>query len=221
MCCPRCAGAAFGDYTAVVISRGSRSWPSLTADDSSAQSDSKTEDASQRLSGDANGMLPAVYDELKQLAAAKLAGERPDHTLSATALVHEAYLKFSSQQRFENRGHFLAAAAEAMRRILINHARDRKRLKRGGGRIRLELLDQADSICEDPGLVLTLDDSLERLAQQDLTAAQVAQLHLLGGLSVEQAAQVVGISRAGAYREWKYARAWLRDVLSQKDSKYS
>src|SRR6516164_11737332 len=95
-------------------------------------------------------LLPLVYDELRRLAAARMAGEAPDHTLQPTALVHEAYLRLVGDQHFDGRGHFFAAAAEAMRRVLVNYARDRKRLKRGGERIRLELLDQADSLAEDP-----------------------------------------------------------------------
>src|SRR5262245_60478670 len=144
-----------------------------------------------------------------------MAAERHEQTLQATALVHEAYLRLVGDQQFDSRGHFFAAAAEAMRRILVNHARDRKRLKRGGGRLRLELLDQADSLAEDPDLVLSLDDLLTRLGQEDASAAQVAQLHLFGGLSVEEAGAAVGLSRAVAYRNWKYARAWLRAALDK------
>src|SRR6059058_6020260 len=102
-------------------------------------------------------LLPLVYDELRRLAAERLAHEKPGQTLQATALVHEAYLRLVGDQHFDNRGHFFAAAAEAMRRILVNHARDRKRLKRAGGRVRLELLDQAEALAEDPDLVLSLD----------------------------------------------------------------
>jgi RNA polymerase sigma factor (TIGR02999 family) len=102
-----------------------------------------------------------------------------------------------------------------MRRILVNHARDRKRLKRGGGRVRLELLDQADSLAEDPDLILSLDELLTRLGAEDATAAQVAHLHLFAGLSVEEAGTALGVSRAVAYRNWKYARAWLRDALEK------
>src|SRR5438105_2356157 len=112
----------------------------------------------------AGELLPLVYDELGALAAAKMAAEAPGHTLNATALVHEAYLRLVGDQHFDGRGHFFAAAAEAMRRILVNHARDRKRLKRGGERIRLELLDHLGSLAEDPDLVLSLDDLLTRLA---------------------------------------------------------
>lgn len=160
-------------------------------------------------------LLPLVYSELRTLAAARMAAEKPGHTLDATALVHEAYLRLVGDQRFDGRGHFFAAAAEAMRRILVNHARDRKRLKRGGGQMRLELLDQIGSLAEDPDLVLSLDDLLTRLAEEDAAAAQVAHLHLFGGLSVEKAGEEMGLSRAVAYRNWKYARAWLRTALEK------
>jgi len=160
-------------------------------------------------------LLPLVYDELRKLAAAKMAAEVPEHTLSATALVHEAYLRLVGDQTFEGRGHFFAAAAEAMRRILVNYARDRNRQKRAGRRKRVELLDQADSLAEDPDLVLSLDDLLTRLAAEDAVAAQVAQMRLFGGLSVEEAGAVLGLSRPVAFRNWKYARAWLREALEK------
>ena len=160
-------------------------------------------------------LLPLVYDELRKLAAARMAAEKPGHTLNATALVHEAYLRLVGDQHFDDLGHFFAAAAEAMRRILVNHARDRKRLKRSGGRRRLELLDQVGSLAEDSDLVLSLDEVLTRLGEEDAAAAQVAQLHLFGGLSVEEAGVALGLSRAVAYRNWKYARAWLRDALGK------
>jgi RNA polymerase sigma factor (TIGR02999 family) len=168
--------------------------------------------------GDQHGaaeLLPLVYDELRKLAAARMAAEGPGQTLQATALVHEAYLRLIGDQHFYSRAHFFAAAAEAMRRILVNHARDRHRLKRGGGRVRLELLDQADSLAEDPDLILSLDDLLARLGEEDATAARVAHLHLFGGFSVEEAGVALGVSRAVAFRNWKYARAWLRDALDE------
>jgi RNA polymerase sigma factor (TIGR02999 family) len=160
-------------------------------------------------------LLPLVYDELRALAATRMTAEVPGHTLNPTALVHEAYLRLVGDQQFDGRGHFFAAAAEAMRRILVNHARDRNRLKRGGGRVRLELLDQIGTLAEDPDLVLSLDDLLTRLGEEDAAAARVAHLHLFGGLSVEEAGEAVGVSRAVAYRNWKYARAWLRDALDK------
>jgi len=163
----------------------------------------------------ASELLPLVYDELRKLAAVKMAAESPGHTLNATALVHEAYLRLVGDQHFDGRGHFFAAAAEAMRRILINHARDRKRLKRGGERVRLELLDHAEALSEDPDLVLSLNELLTRLRNEDADAAGVADLHLFGGLSVEDAGEVMGLSRAATYRNWKYARAWLREALEK------
>jgi RNA polymerase sigma factor (TIGR02999 family) len=163
----------------------------------------------------AAGLLPLVYEELRKLAAARMAAESPDQTLQPTALVQEAYLRLVGDQRFDGRGHFFAAAAEAMRRILVNHARDRKRLKRGGGRVRLELLDQADSLAENPDLVLSLDELLTRLGEEDVIAARVAHLHLFGGLSVAEAGKALGVSRAVAYRNWKHARAWLREALEK------
>jgi RNA polymerase sigma factor (TIGR02999 family) len=166
----------------------------------------------------AEKLLPLVYDELCSLAVAGMTNERTDHTLDATALVHEAYLRLvgpADDRHRENRGHFFAAAAEAMRRILVTHARDRKRLKRGGGRLRLELLDQIGSLSEDPDLVLSLDETLTRLGEEDTVAARVAHFHLFGGFSVEEAGEVLGLSRAAAYRNWKYARAWLREALGK------
>ncbi len=163
----------------------------------------------------AEQLLPLVYDELRKLAAARMAAENPGHTLNATALVHEAYLRLVGDQHWDDRGHFFAAAAEAMRRILVNHARDRKRLKRAGGRRRLELLDQVGSLAEDSDLVLSLDELLTRLGEEDAVAARVAQLHLFAGLSVEETGEALGLSRAMAYRNWKYARAWLREALKK------
>jgi RNA polymerase sigma factor (TIGR02999 family) len=164
----------------------------------------------------AGQLLPLVYDELRKLAAARMAREPSDHTLQPTALVHEAYLRLvgpTDELRWDNRGHFFGAAAEAMRRILIESARSRRRIKRGGDRARLELLDQAESLADDPDLVLSLDEALTRLGVEDDTAARVANLHLFGGLSVEEAGDVLGLSRPVAYRNWKFARAWLREAL--------
>lgn len=163
----------------------------------------------------AGQLLPLVYDELRKLAAARMAAENPGHTLNATALVHEAYLRLIGDQKFDDRGHFFAAAAKAMRRILVNHARDANRLKRSGGRVRVELIDQAGSLAVDSDLVLSLDELLDRLAEEDVVAAQVAQLHLFGGLSVDEAGKALGLSRAVAFRNWKYARAWLREALEK------
>jgi RNA polymerase sigma factor (TIGR02999 family) len=163
----------------------------------------------------AANLLPLVYDELRKLAAGHVANEGPGHTLNATALVHEAYLRLVGDQQFDGRGHFFAAAAEAMRRILVEHARASGRLKRGGERVRIELLDQARSLAEDPDLLLSLDELLIRLGAEDPLAARVAHLHLFGGLSVEEAGDVLGLSRAVAYRNWKFARVWLREALEK------
>jgi len=160
-------------------------------------------------------LLPLVYDELRVLAAARMAVEAPGHSLDPTALVHEAYLRLVGDQYFDGRGHFFAAAAEAMRRVLVESARSRGRLKRGSNRVRLELIDQAGSLAEDPDLILSLDELLTRLAAEDAVAAQVAQLHLFGDLSVEEASEMLGLSRPVAYRNWKYARAWLREALQK------
>jgi RNA polymerase sigma factor (TIGR02999 family) len=165
--------------------------------------------------GAAGQLLPLVYDELRKLAAQQLAREKPGQTLDATALVHEAYLRLVGDQEFDNRGHFFAAAAEAMRRILIENARLRGRLKRGGGRVRIELLDQAGSLAEDPDLLLSLDELLTTLRTEDADAAGIAALHLFGGLSVEEAGGALGLSRPVVYRNWKYARAWLRAALEK------
>jgi RNA polymerase sigma factor (TIGR02999 family) len=166
----------------------------------------------------ASELLPLVYNELRHLAAKQLSQEKPGQTLQPTALVHEAYLRLvgpANADGFANRRHFFGAAAEAMRRILVNQARDRQRLKRGGDRVRLELLDRANAVSEDPDLVLSLDELLVRLGAEDATAAQIAQLHLFGGLSVEEAGDTLGLSRSTAFRNWKYARAWLRDALEK------
>jgi RNA polymerase sigma factor (TIGR02999 family) len=169
-------------------------------------------------------LLPLVYDELRALAGVRLAAAAPGQTLQATALVHEAYLRLAASpvasspgddNRWDSRGHFFAAAAEAMRRILVESARSRGRVKRGGRRVRVELLDVADSLAEDPDLLLSLDELLSHLAAEDEVSARLANLHLFGGLSVEEAGQALGLSRPVAYRNWKYARAWLREALEK------
>src|SRR5262245_4381656 len=163
----------------------------------------------------ADDLLPVVYDELRKLAAARLAAEQPGHTLDATALVHEAYLRLVGDQRFDGRGHFFAAAAEAMRRVLVDRARDKARHKRGGGLQQIDLTDVPGRADDDPNLLLSLDEALERLAAEDPAAAGVAKLHLFAGLSIDEAATALGISRATAYRNWTYARAWLQDALDE------
>jgi RNA polymerase sigma factor (TIGR02999 family) len=157
-------------------------------------------------------LLPLVYGELRKLAAARLAHERPGQTLDATALVHEAYLRLVGDQHFEGRGHFFAAAAEAMRRILVESARRKQSPKHGGGRRRVEL-DEAHRVLESPDDLLVLDDALDCLAAEDATAAAVVKMRLFAGLSVEEAADALGLARATAYRHWQFARAWLRTEL--------
>jgi RNA polymerase sigma factor (TIGR02999 family) len=167
----------------------------------------------------AERLLPLVYDELRQLAAQKLAQEKPGQTLQATALVHEAYLRLlgsAAQTHWNSRGHFIAAAAEAMRRILVENARRKKALKHGGQRQRIDLAQAQPLIEADPDAVLDLDEALTLLAGEDPDAAAVAKLRLFAGLSVEEAAQALSTSRANAYRQWAYARAWLHARLSDE-----
>jgi RNA polymerase sigma factor (TIGR02999 family) len=171
--------------------------------------------------GASEQLLPLVYDELRRLAAQKLAREKPGQTLQATALVHEAYLRLvgtGDDLRWENRGHFFAAAAEAMRRILVETARRRKRWKRGGDRARAELLEADLAVDDPPDEILAVDEALARLAAEDAQAAELVKLRYFAGLSVEEAAQSLGLSRATAYRHWTYARAWVRcEVLGEPD----
>jgi RNA polymerase sigma factor (TIGR02999 family) len=168
----------------------------------------------------AEQLLPLVYDELRRLAARRLSQEKPGQTLQATALVHEAFLRLvdaEHSQRWENRRHFFAAAAEAMRRILIENARRKRAARHGGGRTRVDL-DEADLVSQaEPQELLDLDDALAALAGEDPDAAQLVRLRLFAGLSVEQAAEVLGVSRAGAYQQWTYARAWLNARLREGD----
>ncbi|WZO98827.1 ECF-type sigma factor [Isosphaeraceae bacterium EP7] len=159
------------------------------------------------------GFFPLVYDELRRLAAAKLASERAGHTLDATALVHEAYLRLGGAA-FEERSGFLRAAAVAMQRILVDHAR-RKRAARRGGRGKRFALDEIDRVVHhDPDTVLDIDAALGRLSEEDATSADLARLRLFAGLSIEEAAEALGLSRAAAFREWAYARSWLTAALA-------
>jgi RNA polymerase sigma factor (TIGR02999 family) len=168
----------------------------------------------------AAAILPLVYDELRRLAAARMAGEAPGHTLDATALVHEAYLRLVGTEdaaRWQGRGHFFAAAAEAMRRILVESARRKQAEKRGGHRGRSALdPDHLPAPEADPGQWLALDEALTAFAAEDPTAAELAKLRLCTGLSVEQAGQVLGLPRATAFRHWTYAKAWLTARLRQE-----
>ena len=160
-------------------------------------------------------LLPLVYDELRTLAAARMSAESPGHTLDATSLVHEAYLRLIGDKEYDGRGHFFAAAAEAMRRILVDAARSKARFKRGGTRRRVELTDVPREAERDPDLLLTLDEAFDRLAAEDAASADVARLHLFAGLSIDEAARALGVSRAAAYRHWSYARAWLQLALDE------
>ena len=169
----------------------------------------------------AEKLLPLVYQELRRLAARKMHRESPDHTLQPTALVHEAYLRLvgsSGGQHWEGRGHFFAAAAEAMRRILIESARRKQSAKHGGGRARAEL-DEAD-IAIDPGRsehLLALDGALTRLANVDPELAKLVELRYFTGLGVDEAAHVLGVSARTAKRNWSYARAWLRREMERME----
>ena len=170
----------------------------------------------------AEKLLPLVYKELRKLAAARLAKERPGQTLQATALVHEAYVRLvggEAERTWEGRGHFFAAAAEAMRRILVEQARRKMSKRHGGGLRRVELLDE--DLAGPPGddRILTLDEALNRLAQVRPQAARLVQLRFFAGLTVEEAAQSVGISSRSARRLWVFSQAWLRrEMQSEEDS---
>jgi RNA polymerase sigma factor (TIGR02999 family) len=168
----------------------------------------------------ADKLLPLVYDELRKMAASKMAHENPGQTLQATALVHEAYLRLvrGEARTWDSRAHFFAAAAEAMRRILINRARDKGRIKRGGDRQHVDL-DKIDIAAETPADdLLAVDDALERLAQEHSQCAEIVKLRFYAGLTIEDAAASLGISPRTAKRHWAYARACLFDALRPNDS---
>jgi RNA polymerase sigma factor (TIGR02999 family) len=163
-------------------------------------------------------LLPVVYDELRRLAAAKLAQEKPGQTLEATALVHEAYLRLvdvDKAQAWNSRGHFFAAAAEAMRRILVDQARRKLSLRRGGNLQRHPIEDREIEAPEPSLDVLAVHEALERFQGVDATAAQVVKLRYFAGLTIPQAAEALGISTSTADRSWAYARAWLHTALKQ------
>ena len=166
----------------------------------------------------AEQLLPFVYDELRRLAARAMAREAPGHSLNATALVHEAYIRLvdvETAQVWNSRGHFLAAAATAMRRILIENARRRDRIKRGGGLQRIDL-DKAYVATEvTPDELLALDETIAKLGAEDSAAAELVKMRFFTGCSVEEAGAALGLSRATAYRQWTYARAWLRHEMDR------
>jgi len=164
----------------------------------------------------AEQLLPLVYDELRKLAAQKLAQEKPGQTLQATALVHEAYLRLvdaEKSQQWNSRGHFFAAAAEAMRRILVEQARHKSRHKHGGGMRKVPLENVHKGYRSSDEELLAINDALDKLAGEDPHAAQLVKLRYFGGLSVEEAAEAVGIPRSTAYAHWAHARASLRLLL--------
>jgi RNA polymerase sigma factor (TIGR02999 family) len=168
----------------------------------------------------AGQLLPLVYDQLRRLAAQKLAQEKPGQTLQATALVHEAYLRLvdvDRAQQWNSRGHFFAAAAEAMRRILVDDARRKQSKKRGGDRVRLDLDQVAAATAERADEVLDIDAALDRLAQADAQAAALVKLRYFAGLSIPEAAEVLGVSPRNADFLWAYARAWLLRSLGGAD----
>ena len=166
-------------------------------------------------------LLPIVYNELRKLAASKLAHEAPGHTLQPTALVHEAYVRLvagGEQPSWDNQRHFFAAAAEAMRRILIDAARRKARPKHGGDRHRVGL-EQTEAVADSwADELLRVNDALDRLTLEDQTAGEVVKLCYIAGLTVEQAANALGISRATAYRHWTYAKAWLHNEIKRGSS---
>jgi len=162
-------------------------------------------------------LLPLVYEELRLLAAQKMSSEKPGQTLQATALVHDAYIRLvgGEAQSWDSSRHFFAAAAEAMRKILIDRARRKGRLKRGGALRRVELNDAFAAVETSPDDLLVLNEALTELADHDAEAAKLVELTYFGGLAVEQGAEVLGISVRKAYRHLKFARAWLYDKLNE------
>jgi RNA polymerase sigma factor (TIGR02999 family) len=164
--------------------------------------------------GAAADLLPLVYDELRKLAAARLAGETPGQTLDATALVHEAFVRLVGDQTFDHRGHFFAAAAEAMRRILVENARRKKAAKHGGGMNRHDAAELPITAPEPAEDLVALDEALDRFAELDPQQAELVKLRYFAGLTIEEAAAALGISPATAKRYWTYSRAWLFQQIS-------
>jgi RNA polymerase sigma factor (TIGR02999 family) len=165
-------------------------------------------------------LLPLVYDELRRLAAEKMAHERPGQTLQATALVHEAYLRLvdvARRPQWDGRGHFFAAAAEAMRRILVENARRKGRLKHGGELNRVELGESDLAATTPDDRLLAIDEALDRLSADDPQAAELVKLRFFAGFSLTEAAEILGMSRTSAYEQWAYARAWLRCQVEDRD----
>jgi RNA polymerase sigma factor (TIGR02999 family) len=167
----------------------------------------------------AEQLLPRVYDELRRLAARKMSAEKPGQTLNATALVHEAYLRLvgsntGAGQKWDGRGHFFAAAAEAMRRILVENARRKSRVKHGGEVNRVSLNEAELVSVRTSDTIIALDEALTRFAGEEPEAAKIVELRYFAGLSIDEAANALGVSRATANRHWAYAKAWLRCELA-------
>jgi RNA polymerase sigma factor (TIGR02999 family) len=172
----------------------------------------------------ASELLPLVYHELRRVAATKLRVEAPDHTLQPTALVHEAYLRLvdvEKAQHWNGRGHFFAAAAEAMRRILVEHARRKARARHGGDHRRVELGDPPSASAPRLDTILAVDEAVADLARDDPRAADIVKLHFFAGMTLEETAEALGMSRATVYRHWAYARAIIRLSLRDEDSELS
>lgn len=167
----------------------------------------------------AEQLLPLVYDQLRKLAAQKMREEKPGQTLQATALVHEAYLRLvgGTAQQWGSRRHFFSAAAEAMRRILIENARRKQRLRHGGNWDRQDLDDASLAVEIPPDELLEINDAIETLQRRDGQVAELVKLHYFTGMSIEQAAELLGIPRRTAFRDWAYARAWLFRHVRGKD----
>jgi RNA polymerase sigma factor (TIGR02999 family) len=161
-------------------------------------------------------LLPLVYEELRKLAAVRMAAEAPGQTLDATALVHEAYLRLVGDQQFDGRGHFFAAAAEAMRRILVERARRKKAVKHGGGRQRLDAATVALVAPENEDDLVAIDEALDRLAAVAPVKAELVKLRYFAGLTIEECAEALGISCATAKRYWAYSRVWLFAQVSRE-----
>lgn len=169
----------------------------------------------------AEQLLPLVYDELRKLAAARIALENPGQTLQATALVHEAWIRLvdvDKVRHWDSRRHFFSDAAEAMRRIIIDRARHKNRSKRGGGVARVALEDHQWVTTSTPEQLLAVDECLEKLAVEDPTAAEIVKLRYFAGMTVAEAAEALGMHRATAHRHWVYARAWIRAEIQGQDS---